>query len=345
MIPPGCPVCGKDCISDAEVLIKEAMGRFSPCEECLAIPLDKRLPPPGLPPAEQCPVCRKRFIDDVFSHCHLIMAEGGVIDAETPLGAIGTPLISPGTNMSAPPFLPERSLVLLTRNVDRKTAERLVAEVPEIKGVIGDKGAVPGISGGDFSLTSENELLAGCDVRADIFRTSGGAFAVYKQQSLMHIEFPRGTGPKIQAVESMILKEKPDVFIDACSGAGTLGLVAIITGVPVVVLNDAWYPASFWSAINLYANRGILKLDEVEIFAPPGDPGRRISPDSVRIAESSGNNREALVLWGDYMNSGNNIPKGRRLATIDIFGKDNAAKLKKIISDWKAAYGGDAFIP
>lgn len=345
MFTDKCPVCGGNCIIDAEVLIEEAGRRFLPCDDCIRLPLDKSLPPPGLCPAEPCPSCGKRFIDDVFSHCHMIMAEEGVIGAETPLGAIGMPLISPGLEMAAPPFLPEGSLVLQTLYADRRTGVRLVDEVPEIKGVIRDSGDVPGISGDDLSSASENELLAGCDVRADIFRTSRGSFVIYKQQSLLHIEFPRGGDPKIRSVEAMIERIKPEIFVDACSGAGTLGIAALLAGVPAVVLNDAWYPAAFWSAVNLHANRTIIGTGGVTILDLPGERDCEISPGPVKIAESRGDGREVIVLWGDYMHSGEYIPKGRMLAAIDVFGKDSSARRNKIISAWKAAYGGDAFIP
>jgi hypothetical protein len=275
----------------------------------------------------------------------MIMAEEGVIGPETPLGGIGMPLVSPGFDMTSPPFLPRRSLVFLTPHADRRTAERLVKEVPEIKGVIRDSRDVPGISGNDLSSASVNELLAGCDVRADIFRMSRGPFVVYKQQSLLHIEFPRGAAPKIRSVESMIERNRPGVFIDACSGAGTLGIAALMAGVPVVVLNDAWYPAAFWSAVNLHANRDIPGPGEIPLprLSPPG--GSMVSREPVKIAESEGTGRKASVIWGDYMKAGDFIPEGRRLAAIDIFGKQDREKMKDLISGWKAAYGGDAFIP
>ena len=340
-----CPVCGGDCVKDAETLIREAEDLFLPCSDCIAVPLDKRLPPPGLLPSEPCLSCGKRFIDDVFSHCHAIMAEEGVIGADTPLGGIGTPLISPGIDLSLPPFLPRRSLVFLTRHAEKKTAERLVTEVPEIKGVIKDMGLVPGISGDDLSSSSENELLAGCDVRADIFRSSVGAFVVYKQQSLLHIEFPRGAAPKIRSVEKMIEMNRPGVFIDACSGAGTLGIAALLAGVPSVIFNDAWYPAAFWSAVNIHVNRCLTGTGEIAFTGPCRPDDRRISTETVGIADSEGGGRETVVLWGDCMNSGDFIPKGRRLAAIDVFGKDNREKTKRIVSRWKAVFGGDAFIP
>lgn len=340
-----CPVCGKDCVKDAEILIKEASTCFSSCPGCISIPLDKRLPPPGITSAEPCPECGKRFIDDVFSHCHSIMAEEGVIGSETPLGGIGMPLISPGTEIRSPPFLYERSLVLQTRHADRRTAERLVAEVPEVKGVIHDAGMVPGLLENNLSSSSVNELLAGCDVRADIFRSDVSYFAVYKQQSLLHIEFPRGVDPKIRSVETYIREKKPDVFIDACSGAGTLGITAILEGVPEVVINDAWFPAAFWSALNLHANRNILGIGEETIYNLHEKIDPNISSYPVKIAESSGGDSAAVVIWGDYINIGEYLPEGRRLAAIDLFGKNDHERMEAALSHWKAAFGGDAFIP
>jgi hypothetical protein len=261
------------------------------------------------------------------------------------LGGIGSPLISPGIDLSSPPFLPRRSLVLLTRHADKKTAERLVTEVPEIKGVIKDMEVVPGISGDDLSSSSENELIAGCDVRADIFRSSVGAFAVYKQQSLLHIEFPRGTGLKIRTVEKMIDENGPEVFIDACCGAGTLGISALLAGVPSVVFNDAWYPAAFWSTVNIHVNRCLTGTGEIAFAGSCRPDDRRVSTETVEIAGSEGGEGKTIVLWGDYMDAGEFIPEGRRLAAIDVFGKDDREKTKWIISRWKAAFGGDAFIP
>ena len=340
-----CPVCGKDCVKDAEILIKEASTRFSSCPACISVPLDKRLPPPGISPADPCPGCGKRFIDDVFSHCHSIMAEEGVIGEDTPLGGIGMPLISPGIWMNSPPFLPERSLILQTRHADCKTAGRLVAEVPEIKGVILDTGQVPGLRNDDLSSSSVNRLLAGCDVRADIFRSDAGSFAVYKQQSLLHIEFPGCCGPKIMSVEAAVREKKPEVFIDACSGAGTLGIAALLSGVPEVVFNDAWYPAAFWSAVNLHANRNISGTGDVRLRSLPGEERSRVAQGPVKIAETQADGRQAVVLWGDYMNLGESLPEGRRLAALDLFGKKDRINVEATLSRWKSAFGGDAFIP
>lgn len=342
-----CPVCGKDCIADVKTVLKQPSHLFSPCEECFCIPLDKSLPPPGLPAQPPCFSCGRRFIDDVFTHCHAIMAAEGVIGEDTPLGAIGTPLICPGISLAAPPFLPSRSLVIQTRHAGRKAAKRIVDEVPEVKGVILDRGVVPGFSSGDLSSPKSNLLLAGCDVRADIFRTKRQSFAVYKQQSLLHIEFPRGVDQKIRSVESMIEAVRPDVFIDAYSGAGTLGIAAALSGVKKVVLIDAWHPAAFWSAVNLRVNAGLLGLTDVDCYTTPEDMGDcgGIPDTPVMVAHARGDGNEVTVIWGDCMKTGEYLPEGRKLAALDIFGKEIPGKGARALSGWKAAFGGDAFIP
>ena len=57
-------------------------------------------------------------------------------------------------------------------------------------------------------------------------RSPTGQLVMYKQQSLVHIEFPRPGYPKIRAVVLHVGEPPADYFVDACSGVGTLGLVA-----------------------------------------------------------------------------------------------------------------------
>ena len=109
-------------------------------------------------------------------------------------------------------------------------------------------------------------LLAGCDVRASVFNTAFGQVVIYLQQSHMHIEFPREKNPKIDSVERKLNEIMPRIFVDAACGAGTLGLVAAGTGVPCVIMNDAWYAAAFWAAFNLQVNREFFLVDEVRML-------------------------------------------------------------------------------
>ena len=132
-------------------------------------------------------------------------------------------------------------------------------------------------------------LLAGCDVRADIYPLATGPLVVYKQQSLIHVEFPRAGYPKLRSVAAHVGTSPVPLFVDACSGPGTLGLAAACLGVPHVVMNDAWYASAFWSAFNLDVNPCYLDIRKVRIFGHLGDMARHpVVRDPVKIAETVG---------------------------------------------------------
>jgi hypothetical protein len=95
--------------------------------------LDKHAPLPTLEYALPCS-CGKRFIDEVFAHIYVIMVEEGDMKPTAPLIAVGSPLVHPGFPMERPPFLSGKSLVLLTQKATKQTAERLMSEVPELRG-------------------------------------------------------------------------------------------------------------------------------------------------------------------------------------------------------------------
>ena len=119
-------------------------------------------------------------------------------------------------------------------------------------------------------------------------RSARVPLVVYKQQSLVHIEFPRGGYPKI-GLSSSTWGSPVRYFVDACSGAGTLGIAAACLGVPRVVLNDAWYASAFWSAFNLEVNREYLRIRRVKIFEQPEDMQKHpVTRYPVKIAETEG---------------------------------------------------------
>ena len=164
-----CPVCGMDCVRSAKELLATLSTFFQPCPECSVRALDKRRPHTLLDYAAQCS-CGKRFIDEVFAHIYVVMVEEGDLTLEDPLIAAGSPLVHPGFAMDRPPFLPFNSLVLLSSRVTQKTAKRLVRDVPEVRGVVRTGDFVPGIVNPDLNTVPRvYELLAGCDVRADIY--------------------------------------------------------------------------------------------------------------------------------------------------------------------------------
>lgn len=337
-----CPVCGAACLQRAEAVLNTLSEIFTPCDRCTVVPLDKRRPlPANYEPGSSCR-CGRRFIDDVFASCYLIFIEEGIITDTEPLGAIATPVVNPGFAMRTPPFLPAQSLVLLSPYSDQKTADRIGREVPEVQGVVQVGQAVPGI-GPDGTLASHT-LLTGCDVQTNVFQTALGDLVVYKELSRLHLEFPRPINPKIRAVEHAIQRENPRVFVDACCGAGTLGLTAALAGTPEIILNDAYGPAVFWTAVNLMANQDAFLIDEVVLHAGYADL-QAVSDDPILVAEGLGDQR-ICVYQGNFDRLPTAIPEtSQSLTALDIFGKDQSQARTAALDRWTRAGGGKAFIP
>ncbi len=338
-----CPVCGGDCIEDAPALLARLPHTFAPCPDCMGLVYDKRSPPPDIDPAEPCS-CGKRFIDEVFAHIYRVMVTEGDLAGTEPLGAAGTPLVHPGFAMRRAPYLPPNSLVLLSRSVGERAAARLIAEVPEVRGVVRAGAGTPGVRDTDAEPKTHT-LLAGCDVRADIFPTRRGPVVVYKQQSALHVEFPRDRDEKILSLEHQIEERRPRTFVDACSGAGTLGLAAARAGVPHVICNDAWYAAAYWTACNLRVNREFLEIGEVTMHRSYDDLRRRpVARDPVLVATAAGA-QEIEVYQGDFRLLPAVLPPQIDLAALDLFEKADAGKVGRITEAWQARVGGAIFIP
>jgi len=341
-----CPVCGMDCVQSAMDILATLPTIFLPCPECNMRVLDKRAPPPSHEYALPC-TCGKRFIDEVFTHLYVIMVEEGDLTASDPLIAVGMPLVHPGFVMDRPPFLPALSLLLLSSRVTKKTAERLVHEVPELKGVVKTGNFTPGIANPDLhSVPQVYELLAGCDVRADVFPLKSGPLVIYKQQSSIHIEFPRPGYPKIRSVEQHVGKPPVKTFVDACSGVGTLGLSAACLGVPHVILNDAWYASAYWAAYNLEVNRVYLKIDRVKIYEQLEEMQTHpVTRDPIKIAETTGE-QSVEIYQGDFQLLHTVLSPGLAPVTaLDLFEKSDSAATEKIQCEWKEKVGGEVFIP
>ncbi|MEM2124740.1 MAG: hypothetical protein QXL43_05375 [Methanolinea sp.] len=340
-----CPVCGGDCIEEAPAVLDKLPDLFSPCGMCRYRVLDKNAPPPDRTVFPPCG-CGKRFIDEVFSHLYAIYLEEGIFSGREPLRAVGSPLIHPGVFTAGPPFLPAGSLVLLSPAVTPAAAERIVAEVPEAKGVVRSGDFVPGAVDPDLGEPPKTyELLAGCDVRAGVFPTGAGPLVIYTQQSQIHIEFPRPRNPKIASVERRLKAGLPRVFVDACAGTGTLGLCAALHGVQEVILNDAWYAAAYWSAQNVRVNRKALGIRDVAFHLPYDEMRRRrVSREPVAVAEAAGE-RTISVFFGDYRELYRVLPREPVCAVIDLFDKSDAEANRRVIAEWRGKVPGDVFIP
>jgi len=341
-----CPVCGMDCVKSAKDVLSQLPAAFLPCPECSIRTLDKRAPLPSLEYELPCS-CGKRFIDEVFAHMYVIMVDEGDLLRTDPLIAVGTPLVHPGYAMDRPPFLPQNSLTLLAPSATKKTAVRLMEEVPELRGVIKKENFIPGLTSTETdSVPRIYDLLAGCDVRADIFPVRTGPLVMYKQQSRIHIEFPRGGYPKIRAVEQHVGTPPAGNFVDACSGVGTLGLTAACLGVPHVILNDAWYASAFWSAFNLEVNREYLRVDRVRIFEQEEDMHKHpVIQEPIKIAETEGE-QMIEVYQGDFRRLHHVLSLHPPPVTVfDLFEKSETPALHQILEDWQKNVGGEVFIP
>jgi hypothetical protein len=270
---------------------------------------------------------------------HAVLISEGNLSPGAPLAAVGTPLLHPLFPMRRPPFLPPDSLVLLTRHATPTSARRLVAEVPEVRGVVLDRRIVPGVGG------AAHTLLAGCDVYAEVRFTPPGPLVLYKQASTCHIEVPRLDDPKVTATDRALRRALPDLFVDACAGVGTLGLVAALRLVPGVVLNDAWGAAAWFAGLNLAVNRESLLVDEVELLASYADlcaagPGDESVPVAVAIGA-----QELRVYHGNLWRLPSHLPVGGSLLTVlDPFEKE-PSRTARIARRWQDCAGGEVFIP
>lgn len=340
-----CPVCGGDCVKEAHEILTALPEIFVPCPECRPVLLDKNAPPPEVP-LDVCS-CGRRFLDLVCAHIHCIMVEEGDLSPGDPLKRVGAPMIHPGFAMESVPFLPPCSLVLLSSHVSRSTAERLMKEVPEVRGVVRRGDFIPGESDSRLEKGPRSyERLAGCDVRADIFYTQTSPVVIYKEQSKIHIEFPRGYDPKIISVGVRVRRHNPRLFVDTCCGAGTLGILAGMLGVPHVVLNDAWYAAAYWAASNLRVNMESMLLEKVNIKRSYASMSSLpLANEPVSVATANGD-QMVEVYQGDLLRLPALLPKERPVLTVlDLFEKKDRELIERIRKEWLSSVGGELFIP
>ncbi|GAB7016410.1 50S ribosomal protein L11 methyltransferase [Methanogenium cariaci] len=282
-----------------------------------------------------------------MADCWTIMAEEGDLAPTAPVMAAGIPLIHPGVALTAPPHHGEASLVFLSRPVTQNAADRIVANVPEVKGVVHDTGKVPGIAETDPEPEYHvNTLLAGCDVRANIFETEEAPVTVFMQQSCAHIEYPRGFDPKLVATATEVIQHEPSVFVDAACGVGTLGIVAAQYDIPRVIMNDAWGYAAYWTAVNLNINRDTLGLEGVEMHIAYAEVQESpVRKEPRKVADAFGDGKHYEVWWGDLHQLADVLPKSVDLTVIDLFGKEDRALMADTLHRWKRETGGEVFIP
>ncbi|MDM7934889.1 MAG: methyltransferase [Methanothrix sp.] len=267
-----CPSCGGGCVQEAPAVLAGIERLYIACRDCRPDPeLDKSGPLADLPAGiGRCPSCGRAPLDGVMLDALRILVEFGLRDEHEGLRSVGTPLPAVGYPLAYPPRIGPRGLTIVGDRLSREAAAEMVARIPEVRGVILSRG-VPGI----WDLEAppgENELLAGCDIRADIIQSLFGELVVYKSQSRIHIEYPRQSAPKMRILEGLYLDGRIRDVVDGLCGPGSLGMMCVLAGAERVVLNDAWLPAVENVILNLRVNRVLLGIEDMEILARPVGP-------------------------------------------------------------------------
>ena len=163
----------------------------------------------------------------------------------------------------------------------------------------------------------------------------------------MHVEMPRPFNPKLAATSRMIGRTNPTTVIDGCSGVGTIGIAASLAGMPHVILNDRWYAAAFWSAVNISVNCRPLGVDDFSWqIDPSASPEKKIRRCPVEIAAASGSLAKLEVWHGDFRCLPRKIHvSADSLCVFDPFEKEDRSGMEKIMSDWKKSTGSRIFMP
>ena len=277
----------------------------------------------------RCKNCGKRHIDLVIGNVLTLLKDNGLFPEDAALKDVGTPLIAFGYQVPYPPRLGKKSLILIMDSITKEVSDVIIAEIPEIKGVIKRTGH-PSKSIGILDTGSKPhtyELLSGCDMRCDVVSSTFGELCIYKNQSKVHIEF---NNTKITKVENMFLKGELDnaTVVDGFCGPGTLGLLCALGGAKKVILNDAWLPALRNAILNIKVNGDILGINDIET----NDYDKLIGNDPVLLAKATGRG-EILVYHGDIRKLELEL-KESDVCLIDTFPGVNPAEYVSICRDF-----------
>ncbi|HPJ31079.1 MAG TPA: methyltransferase, partial [Methanothrix sp.] len=183
---------------------------------------------------KRCSGCGKAPLDLVMVEAMEVLVDHGLRRRTDPLRSIGWPLVEVGYPLAYPPRLGPDELILVGEGLTKEAAADIIAQVPEVKGVIRG-GGVPGVA--DLRAAPTRwELLAGSDLRCDVVSSLIGELVIYKHQSKIHVEFPRQSAPKMKILEELYFRGKLTTIADVLCGPGTLGLVAALGGAERVIL-------------------------------------------------------------------------------------------------------------
>lgn len=263
--------CKTDCIQEKKYVLKDIEKLYHPCPDCFskklkkAIPLKRQIKPSKINKDYlRCESCGKRHIDIVMAHVLKVMIDENQISQSASIRQVGVPLITPAIFLDTLPYLSEKSLVIITPFCDKQSAIKIIEEVPEIKAIVrGDTKITVGKLNENESVFNY-ELLSGCDIRCDIQYTDLGPILIYKNQSKMHIEYPKEKSQKIQQLSQILDKYDNPTILDAMCGPGTLGIYALFKNAKKVVFNDIYDEAVESLKINLQINE--INENTYEIF-------------------------------------------------------------------------------
>lgn len=257
-----CNCDNTSCIKTKQQILENINERYMPCSSCHSKTLKKAIPLKRQIKLEKidtnymrCPVCNKCHIDIVMAHILKIMIESGEISNSASIRKVGMPLITPAIYLQSSPYLPKRSVVIIMDEINGEVAQKIYNEVCEVKAIIcGDVNTTIGQKTKDSQINNY-ELKVGCPIRCDIQNTPlDDPVVVYKNQSKIHIEYPKEISQKIVDVDNALKKYDNPTVLDAMAGPGSLGIYALMCGAKKVVFNDIYPEAIKTTKLNLEVN-------------------------------------------------------------------------------------------
>lgn len=184
--------------------------------------------------------CDKRPLDIVMSHILKIMIEEEIVSESATLRR-NSPIPIPSFCYSTLnlQFITRNALILIHPDFNKKVADRLFKEVPEVKGVLkGSSDDIVGIVNKDVECF-EFKLLSGKSDRIDVLRTlMGEKIIISKDQQNTHIEVASTTEQKLLKLYNYLQEHNFETAIDGMCGSGAIGIFLIKYGFKKVIFND-----------------------------------------------------------------------------------------------------------
>ncbi|MBA2852842.1 hypothetical protein HNP89_000779 [Methanococcus maripaludis] len=246
----------------------DKLKSYKPCRNCNG-PISKTvsLSDLNLDERKRKCVCGHSQLDDVMLDVLNLMSDYNELQNNdlkaVTLRDAGTPLVEIGYPLKYLPVVSKDELIVM-KDVSKACAKEIL-NIPEVKGVISNNSKNTGLNRAEDS-GEVNTLIAGDDFRCDIFvlKSIMDCVVICKNQSKVHIEFPRPFNPKIAKIDRLNLKGK--VVVDGFCGSGTLGLAALKKGAKKVIFSDINPHALKDVIYNLKLNFSKDVFEKVEII-------------------------------------------------------------------------------